>query len=463
MNQWGQQVEGLVQAITHLFAYDEFLTLLEGHIEKDRLSELIPARTHTYTYIVFEVIKYAEKNEFVEALVNLVKSKQPDFELSSPKDRLIEEPNYIFYPPNERLARSQYTELSDALLDAFSNFSSFEFMLLTKCGKRIDELTPLMISANEEMIVKTVLDQASREGWLNELALEAPKFFPKYESYEYSSTPVPLYEFLIVNSTTPNDLAMLLKLHLDKNLDAILGLYQIIFDVIDDAEKHQWLSELVFGACIDNPGNPVLRAYVNKYHPGHNLCKILTDGFDLRRLAIMLRSKMGLLLEEICGDVSQLDDAVDCVVRKATNEKWIDELAISALEFYPGYMVLHEFVSSRSSTSEKLADLTLSGQDAKKFGDALLESFTKSEFEAMLRFSLGKSLEHISLGNSFTSIVWDVLSTSEKEGWITELLYSAYAWVPDNLALRKFVDNLPDELSNSITKSVEHETSVIDI
>lgn len=81
--------------------------------------------------------------------------------------------------------------------------------------------------------------------------------------------------------------------------------------------------------------------------------------------------------------------------------------------------------------------MNLSGQNRKQLRDALLDAFpTKSSLEKMLSLKLEKKLDTIALGNNLADIVFNLIQTSEVEGWIENLILGACESKPKNAKLQ---------------------------
>ncbi len=80
---------------------------------------------------------------------------------------------------------------------------------------------------------------------------------------------------LLAAFPTRSDLAQMVRLQLNKNLDALtLGgdLQEIVFNVIQKAEAQGWIAELISAAHASNPGNPALLEFTQQFS------LILTNG-----------------------------------------------------------------------------------------------------------------------------------------------------------------------------------------
>lgn len=124
--------------------------------------------------------------------------------------------------------------------------------------------------------------------------------------------------------------------------------------------------------------------------------------------------------------------------------------------------------------------MSLTGQQYRKFSEALRDAFDYNELQRMLRFGLDKRIQDISLGSDFQSVVFDLIGEAERQGWTLELLDAARRAVPKNSKLMLFANSLGlsahivytdeqgQESAGSITKSalqrmIDQANSPVDI
>ncbi|MDJ0719498.1 MAG: effector-associated domain EAD1-containing protein [Prochloraceae cyanobacterium] len=92
--------------------------------------------------------------------------------------------------------------------------------------------------------------------------------------------------------------------------------------------------------------------------------------------------------------------------------------------------------------------MSLSGQQRKKLQEALINAFpTKSLLEQMLSYELNKNLDEIAGGKDLQEIVFNLITKTEAEGWIEDLVYAARKTNPGNSKLQVINKTLANELS----------------
>ncbi|KDN82068.1 effector-associated domain EAD1-containing protein [Kitasatospora cheerisanensis] len=84
--------------------------------------------------------------------------------------------------------------------------------------------------------------------------------------------------------------------------------------------------------------------------------------------------------------------------------------------------------------------MAMSGRDLKKASEAFQDAFDLNSFDQMLRFHLSRKREGISLGASLAVVVFEVLDTADREGWIQELIAGARESNPGNPQLAEFAE-----------------------
>lgn len=97
--------------------------------------------------------------------------------------------------------------------------------------------------------------------------------------------------------------------------------------------------------------------------------------------------------------------------------------------------------------------MNLSGQNRKQLRDALLDAFpTKSSLEQMLSLELDKKLDTIALGNNLADIAFNLIQTSEAEGWIESLIFGACESNPKNDKLQAIAQKF-NKIENRVNNS----------
>ncbi len=102
-------------------------------------------------------------------------------------------------------------------------------------------------------------------------------------------------------------------------------------------------------------------------------------------------------------------------------------------------------------TSETLSDAVppgksstrLSGPQVKTLSDALQDAFLLPEFDEMLKSRLDRNLVVLAnIGGSFPDVVFQTISSAEREGWTLELVQAAREARPGNAALASVASEL---------------------
>ena len=87
----------------------------------------------------------------------------------------------------------------------------------------------------------------------------------------------------------------------------------------------------------------------------------------------------------------------------------------------------------------------LTPMEEEKLNEALLNAFDADSFERMLRFKLGKNLDHfVSPNEGFRTVVFEIVKSANREGWLNDLIEGAAAANPGNTQLEDFVDSVTD-------------------
>lgn len=79
--------------------------------------------------------------------------------------------------------------------------------------------------------------------------------------------------------------------------------------------------------------------------------------------------------------------------------------------------------------------MALPGKEMRAASEALRDAFTPDEFEQLLRYYLDKKLANIAGPGNFQTVVYDVLSAADREGWVPDLLAAAREANPRNAQL----------------------------
>jgi hypothetical protein len=88
----------------------------------------------------------------------------------------------------------------------------------------------------------------------------------------------------------------------------------------------------------------------------------------------------------------------------------------------------------------------MTGQELEALRDALCDAFDYNGFREMLRLRLDKSLEHLSAPGRLSTVVFNVIETAEREGWLADLVRAARTANSGNPKLKQFVAEHPGML-----------------
>lgn len=87
----------------------------------------------------------------------------------------------------------------------------------------------------------------------------------------------------------------------------------------------------------------------------------------------------------------------------------------------------------------------LTPMEEEKLNQVLLGAFDIDSFERMLRFKLGKTLDHfVSPNEGFRTVVFEIVKSANREGWLNDLIEGAAAANSGNTALDDFVGSITD-------------------
>ncbi|WP_041227030.1 effector-associated domain EAD1-containing protein [Crinalium epipsammum] len=96
--------------------------------------------------------------------------------------------------------------------------------------------------------------------------------------------------------------------------------------------------------------------------------------------------------------------------------------------------------------------MSLSGQQYKKLQKALLDAFpNKASLEQMLLFELDRDLDVIATGANLEVVVFQLIKSADSQGWIEDLVASAYKSNPGNSNLQAIAQEIVIEKKKLIT------------
>ena len=70
----------------------------------------------------------------------------------------------------------------------------------------------------------------------------------------------------------------------------------------------------------------------------------------------------------------------------------------------------------------EICTLRLTGKELKLVRDAVINSYGYDDLEQDLRFELDRRLDAVSARGNLKNVVFEVLDTAERQGWLRELL-----------------------------------------
>lgn len=104
----------------------------------------------------------------------------------------------------------------------------------------------------------------------------------------------------------------------------------------------------------------------------------------------------------------------------------------------------------------KLILRPLTIEEEEKLYKTLLNAFDADSFERMLRFKLGKNLDHfVGPDAAFRTVVFEIVKIANREGWLNDLIAGAAAANPGNSQLDEFVNSIVDPDSVTSEEDVE--------
>ena len=84
--------------------------------------------------------------------------------------------------------------------------------------------------------------------------------------------------------------------------------------------------------------------------------------------------------------------------------------------------------------------MALSGQDFLKIQTALLAGYKLFELRMMVRHGLNENLENITLGNTLSEKIFDLIDWAVRTDRLSDLITSAHQCNPGNSALKQLYD-----------------------
>lgn len=86
--------------------------------------------------------------------------------------------------------------------------------------------------------------------------------------------------------------------------------------------------------------------------------------------------------------------------------------------------------------------MQLNSQDLERLDAALRLVFTPNDLKRLLKYRLNRDLENVTLAQSYVDLVFDLLDTAMREGWIDSLIVAMREERKENGAFCRVVDDL---------------------
>src|SRR5262245_23120488 len=86
----------------------------------------------------------------------------------------------------------------------------------------------------------------------------------------------------------------------------------------------------------------------------------------------------------------------------------------------------------------------MNGRQMEALRDVLCAAFDQDSFGQMLRFRLDKVLSQVAGPGNFNGVVFRVIDTAVREGWLADLITAARRYNPRNPALLRFCTEHPE-------------------
>ncbi|KAF0226640.1 MAG: hypothetical protein FD167_4860, partial [bacterium] len=88
------------------------------------------------------------------------------------------------------------------------------------------------------------------------------------------------------------------------------------------------------------------------------------------------------------------------------------------------------------------ATTKLSGKELEQLQTALLEAFDLQSIKQMITFKLDKDLNSITTSSGLGNVIFDLITTANKQGWIKQLISCAKDYNSGNQHLQTVADSL---------------------
>jgi hypothetical protein len=80
--------------------------------------------------------------------------------------------------------------------------------------------------------------------------------------------------------------------------------------------------------------------------------------------------------------------------------------------------------------------------------DAITDAFTPDTLRQLLRIKLNKQLDALTASGNFRAVVFELVETADREGWVNELVSAALEANPGNTALQQFAKQFRGEAAH---------------
>jgi hypothetical protein len=103
--------------------------------------------------------------------------------------------------------------------------------------------------------------------------------------------------------------------------------------------------------------------------------------------------------------------------------------------------------------------MPLKGKQFEALSEALLSAFTYSTLQMMLRSRFEKRLDQITRSANLQTVIYDLISAAEREGWVYDLAREAHDWVPGNPDLAAVAASFSPAVTTISANGVEAQSS----
>jgi hypothetical protein len=364
----------------------------------------------------FHLIEDVEESGRVDQLCAVLNRIDPPFALDppAPTPRAHRLTGRTFGVTRRgHLPGQQFLELRDLVLDAFS-FSQVDlaYALRVFCDQDPRVVSDAYRPLTWDRTLARVVAAADAGGWASELCRTAAESRPTFERPDRAG----LVTFLDERYDW-NELALMLKIGLDQDLEAIAYLEEAFDLVSDRATKQGWVKGLLEAVVKERPYNSDLKQCAEEFGRKGAVTKdalrrALLEAFPrFGDLEMCLRCHLGYNLRAFVNEAF-VQDALEA----AEEGGWLPELVAVMWEQRPNSHHIRRFVCRR------FPDLVL----AKLF----LARFNRREVSLALRGLGKKPLKDARDANDMARSVWGVVTAARTEGWLLDLVRALHEQYP---------------------------------